>query len=177
MSHALDAEIRNQKALIERIDIQFACLHSGLAELIKATPVELLYRCPRLRSPRQPPGTPPVRSVGEHIVRSAAGIEQTFGGLTANLWDDPFEWTQPEVLSTPERVAEYLDEVEATRRRAFERFVTDADLLKEIAVPAGDRRPLIDLLLETLVRAAEHQGRAVATLALFDEVRIFGIFA
>jgi hypothetical protein len=47
-------------------------------------------------------------SVGEQILRSAAVIEQTFGGLTANLWDDPFEWTLPETLATPESIVAYL---------------------------------------------------------------------
>jgi hypothetical protein len=32
-------------------------------------------------------------SCGEQVLRSAAIVEQSFGGLTANLWDDPFEWT------------------------------------------------------------------------------------
>ncbi|HEX2269316.1 MAG TPA: hypothetical protein VHH35_07275, partial [Pyrinomonadaceae bacterium] len=53
------------------------------------------------------------------ILRSAAVIEQTFGGLTANLWDDPFEWTLPETLSTPELVIEHLSEVDALRQRFF----------------------------------------------------------
>ena len=45
----------------------------------------------------------------QHILRSAAAIEQMCGGLTANLWDDPFEWTLPETLSTPAKVIEYLN--------------------------------------------------------------------
>ena len=55
-------------------------------------------------------------SCGEQVLRSAAIVEQTFGGLTANLWDDPFEWTLPETLSTSAKVIEYLNEVEATRQ-------------------------------------------------------------
>ena len=39
-------------------------------------------------------------SCGEYILRSAAAVEQTFGGITTRLWDDPFEWTLPEALST-----------------------------------------------------------------------------
>jgi len=61
-------------------------------------------------------------------------------------------------------VIEYLEEVEATRQRAFQSFARDADLLKEIMVPAAQSRPLIDLLTETLVKAADYYGRALATL-------------
>jgi len=92
-------------------------------------------------------------SVGESILRCAGAIEQTFGGITANLWDDPFEWTLPEHLSTPDRINEHLAEVEATRRCAFSSFGDDASLLKHVVVPSGESRPLIDLLRETLRRA------------------------
>ena len=102
-------------------------------------------------------------SVGEQILRSAAAIEQTFGGLTANLWDDPFEWTLPETLSTSESIMEYLSEVDSTRRRGFESIDGDGALSKYVAVPSGESKTLIELLLETLVRASEYRGRAVAT--------------
>ena len=37
--------------------------------------------------------------IGSRMRSASAGtIEQTFGGITANLWDDPFEWTLPETL-------------------------------------------------------------------------------
>jgi hypothetical protein len=104
-------------------------------------------------------------SLGENVLRGAAAIERTFGGLTANLWDDPFEWTLPENLSTVERILEYLDEVEATRQRAFASFGRDRDLLKEIMVPAAETRTLIDLLLAALVQTAEYFGRAAVTLS------------
>ena len=98
----------------------------------------------------------------EQILRSARIVEQVSGGITANLWDDPFEWTLPETLSTPEKVADYLDEVEATRKRGFELFQSDDDLLKEIMAPAGATH-LQALLLDTLVRARHYLGRAKAT--------------
>jgi hypothetical protein len=66
---------------------------------------------------------------------------------------------------------EYLDEVEQTRKRAFDRFLGDDDLLKMIAVPAGVAQPLVNLLLDTLVRAIRYEGRAVATKALFSQSR------
>jgi hypothetical protein len=34
----------------------------------------------------------------EQILRSARIVEQVSGGITANLWDDPFEWTLPETF-------------------------------------------------------------------------------
>jgi len=98
-------------------------------------------------------------SPGEHIVRSAGAVEQTFGGITANLWDDPFEWTLPENLATRQKLIEYFDEVEATRQRGFGLFKDDLDLLKEVMTPSG-RMPLASLLLDTLVRARNHQLRA-----------------
>src|SRR2546429_7947322 len=151
--------------LIEGLDRQFAQLHSSSRELIRTFSPDLLYREP-------PSGSGFPYSCGEHLLRSAAAVEQTFGGITANLWDDPFEWTLPESLKTPERVAEYLNEVEATRQRGFALFVGDDDLLKEIAVPSGAMQTLCALLVETLVRAAHHQGRAFATFRLFSEARL-----
>ncbi|HYN25912.1 MAG TPA: hypothetical protein VES69_12800, partial [Pyrinomonadaceae bacterium] len=93
----------------------------------------------------------------------------TCGGITSNLWDDPFEWTLPETLSTSARVIEYLSEVEETRKHAFACFAGDGDLLKKIATPSGEMRPLISLLLDTLVRALGFQGRAVALLATVSQ--------
>jgi hypothetical protein len=96
----------------------------------------------------------------ENLVRSAAVIEQMCGGLTANLWDDPFEWTLPETLSNSDRVVEYLCEVDLARQRTFE-SIDDAALSKYIAVPSGESRPLISVLLQTLVKASEYRGRAM----------------
>ncbi len=150
---------------IECLDRQFAQLHSDLYQLIERIPRDLLYYQPRQpRQNRQSESTP-LHSGGEHILRSAAIVEQTFGGLTTNLWDDPFEWTLPESLPTPDKVAGYLDEVEATRKRGFELFQSDADLLKEIMAPSGYTQ-LLPLMLDTLARAAHHQGRARATFEI-----------
>lgn len=100
-------------------------------------------------------------SVGEYILRSAAMVEKTFGGITTRLWDDPFEWTLPEKLSDKAAVRNYLDEVEATRRKGFAFFASDDDLLREIPAPAK-LMPIIDVLLDTLVNASHYQGRAFA---------------
>jgi len=155
------------KQLLSSLDAQFYALHARSNALVGAVPAETLYRQPRAPTP----GVPPVYSCGEHILRSAACVEQTFGGLTANLWDDPFEWTLPETLGTPALVAEYLAEVEATRRRGLALVETDADLSKEIAVPSGETQTLFALLVETLARAAHHQGRAFAMFRLFSDER------
>jgi hypothetical protein len=106
-------------------------------------------------------GDAPRSSCGECILRSAAAVEQTFGGITTRLWDDPFEWTLPEKLATVSAVSNYLDEVEGTRRKGFEYFTSDADLAKQMPSPE-QLLPVIDLLLMTLYRAANYQGRAFA---------------
>ncbi|PYS50600.1 MAG: hypothetical protein DMF68_06710 [Acidobacteria bacterium] len=152
---------------VSSLDEQFARLHARSIALIEIVPEEKLYWQPRGSS-----GTFPVYSCGEHLLRSAAAIEQTFGGITANLWDDPFEWTLPEQLKTPASVAEYLNEVEATRGRGFALFNSDEELRKEIAAPSGEMKTLCALLIETLERAAHHQGRAFATFRLFSDARL-----
>jgi hypothetical protein len=150
---------------IEGLDLQFTRLHSDSHKLIDAISPELLYH--------QPPGKSnslPLHSCGEHILRSAAVVEQTFGGITTNLWDDPFEWTLPETLPTLDKVAGYLDEVDATRKRGFLLFNGDEDLLKEIMAPSGPTL-LLPLLLDTLALAAHHQGRAIATFEILRAAR------
>jgi hypothetical protein len=153
--------------LLLSLDAEFARLHAASVALARAVPVERLYW-----QPREAARFHPAHSCGEHLLRSAAADEQTFGGITASLWDDPFEWTLPETLSTPALVEEYLGEVEATRLRGFALFRADGDLSKEIVVPAGEMRTLAALLLETLARAAHHQGRAYATFRLFSDGRL-----
>ena len=143
---------------IDRLDAQFADLHTGSHELIARLSSELLYA--------KPDGS--ADSCGEQVLRSAAVVEQGFGGLTANLWDDPFEWTLPETLNAPAKVLEYLDEVDATRRQAFRSFKSDDDLLKEIMTPAG-RTQLRLFLLDTLRRARHHHQRAVTIYELLNE--------
>jgi hypothetical protein len=107
----------------------------------------------------QPSMTP--FSCGEYVLRSAAAVEQTFDGLTTRLWDDPFEWTLPEKLSTSGAILEYLDEVEETRKRGFGFFRSDDDLKREIPAPE-QMRILADILIDTLTRASHLQGRAFA---------------
>jgi hypothetical protein len=127
--------VKTGREIIQQIDQTFAALIVDLKDLARSVPPE-------------------------NLVRSAAAVEQMCGGLTANLWDDPFEWTLPETLSNPDRVIEYLDEVDLARQRAFS-SIDDAALTKLVSVPSGESRLLISLLLETLVKAGELRGRAL----------------
>jgi hypothetical protein len=140
--------------IVNHLDREFAELINRLKELVRSVPSDLLYR------------NPPTVSIGESVLRSAAAIERTFGGLTANLWDDPFEWTLPETLSSAELIIEYLSEVDLTRQRAFNSILDDSALGKYISVPSGEPRLLVSLLLETLVIASDYRGRAVATFKI-----------
>jgi len=160
MNKTENAQTLDGRAIVESLDREFARLFNNSCEVIDNTPSDSLY------APSQHGGTtagtsdlPRLTSVGERVLRAAAAIEQTFGGITANLWDDPFEWTLPEYLATPAKVLGYLTEVEETRKRAFSSFTDDGCLLKEVAVPSGETQPLIDLLRSTLMRAAAYLGQ------------------
>src|SRR6266487_3716683 len=131
--------------LISWFDREFACLEHAWPELIQATSDNVLYQKDDQRD----------LSVGEQVLQSARIVEQTFGGITGNLWDDPFEWTLPETLSSSEKLLEYFAEVKATRKRGFDLFQTDEDLLKIIVTPSGPTQ-VMSLLLDTLVRAGRH---------------------
>ena len=146
------------RALVDHLDGECARLIAALKQLVNSITPDLLY------------SRPPHVSIGENVLRSAAVLEQTFGGLTANLWDDPFEWTLPEALSTPELVNEYLSEVDAARERAFKSIASDRDLTKYISGPSGEPQQLFALLLGTLLKAGDYHGRSVATVKmLFGE--------
>ena len=148
-------------ALITWFDQQFAQVYSVWRELIQELTPESIYRRPNEMDSS-------ILSCGEYVVKSARVVEQTFGGITANLWDDPFEWTLPETLTTREKLLAYFDEVEATRQRGFALFKSDEDLLKEIVGPKGETQ-LLSVLLDTLVRARHHQLHAREA---FDRLRM-----
>ena len=143
------------REIVNHLDLELASIVSGLKELVNSVPQNLLYQ------------RTPAASIGENILRSAAAIEQVCGGLTANLWDDPFDWTLPENLSTAGRIIEYLSEVDMARQRALNSILDDCELSKYISDPSGEPRPLIGLLLETLVTAAEYRGRALSARSEF----------
>lgn len=113
-----------------------------------------------------------VASVGECVLRSAAIVEQTFLGITRRLWDDPFEWTLPEKLSTPALVIEYLDEVAEATRVGLSFLTSDDDLQKEM--PSPERlRTIFEILLDTIARAEHFQGKAAAILETIDTTQTF----
>jgi hypothetical protein len=112
--------------------------------------------------------------VGVGILKSAGVLEQAFGGITANLWDDPFEWTLPETLSTPALVLEYLAEVDSAKERAFSSFVDDSALEKLIVLPSGDSCSLLQLITKTLQRAREYCVQAKATLKMLSDASASG---
>ena len=143
------------RRLVDYLNEEFTRLITNLKQLVNSITPDLLYR------------RPPAVTIGENVLRSAATLEQTFGGLTANLWDDPFEWTLPESLSTAELVNEYLSEVDQARQRALASIASDEDLLRNISGPWDEPRALFAVLLETLVKASDYHGRAVATLKMF----------
>ena len=153
---------------IETFDSQFRLLHLRSAELIDRVPPARLYW-----QPREKKALFPVNSCGEFILRSAAAVEQTFGGITRRLWDDPFEWTLPEALATGELIREYLDEVEETRRQGFEFFKSDEELRRMIPAPV-QLKSILQILLETLARAEHLQGRALAIFRLFSDEKLPG---
>ena len=144
---------------VEDLNRQFAEIHKISCDFTERLSAELLYTRPAQASPND--------TCGEQILRCSAVIEQSFGGLTANLWDDPFEWTLPETLNTPAKVLEYLREVDDLRTRAFLAFKDDADLSKAIMTPGGAKQ-ILPFLLDTLKRARHHQQRAFDVLKSLD---------
>jgi len=157
------AHILEQREILASLDREFARLHFRSIAIIETTPAPLLYVVAQ-------PGLAELNSIGENVLRSAAVIEQTFGGLTANLWDDPFEWTLPEQLSAPATVASHLLEVEETRKHAFTSFRDDSCLLKSVATPTHGLVSLIELLLKTLLRAMHFQSQAVMALKVLSGI-------
>jgi len=154
------------KNLIETFEKQFLKLHARSAEFIKLVPSNKLYW-----QPREKDALFPVNSCGEYILRSAAAVEQTFGGIMTRLWDDPFEWTLPEQLSTNELILEYLAEVEETRCKGFAFFNSDDDLRREIPAPEK-LKSIFEILLETIARAEHFQGRAFAVFQVFSDEKL-----
>jgi hypothetical protein len=159
---------------INSLDREFARLHLNSCALVASTPAEVLYFAIDSSTTSLTGLSPAPGSVGECVLRSAATVEQTFGGITANLWDDPFEWTLPEYLSSPSAILTYLAEVEAMRQRAFSSFVDDANLAKQVMLPSGEPAPLSSLLRETLRRADTLQAHALVLLKSLSGIRPSG---
>ena len=152
--------------LLASIDRRFELLHDRSVALLRDITDDDLFR-----RPRELERSMAMFSCGEYVLRSAASVEQTCGGITTRLWDDPFEWTLPEQLSTTAAVIEYLGEVESTRESAFKFFNSDDDLVKQIPAPET-LRSIFDLLLETLARAEHYQGRAFAICQVLSDAKL-----
>ncbi len=154
------------KTLIDSFDRQFSALHQRSFEFTKLIPNEKLFW-----KPRELNRTFTTFSCGEYILRSAGKVEQTFGGITTRLWDDPFEWTLPEKLSSVNLISEYLAEVEETRRRGLSLMTTDEDLQREMPAPEK-LKTIFEILLDTIARAEHFQGRAFATFQMFSDEKL-----
>ena len=154
------------KSQIEIFERQFSLLHSRSNELLKLISDGKLFQ-----SPRQLKQTYQMFSCGEYILRSAGKVEQTFGGITTRLWDDPFEWTLPEELSTAALIGEYLAEVERTRLKGFALFKSDADLRRELPAPEK-LKTIFEILIETVARSEHFQGRAFAVFQMVSDEKL-----
>jgi hypothetical protein len=152
--------------IVESFDRVFRSLHGRSSDLIANLPADLLFH-----KPRELDRSMAIFSTGEYVLRSAAAVEQTFGGITTRLWDDPFEWTLPEELASVERVTQYLDEVEAMRGKGMKFFRSDAELMQQIPAPEA-LRSIFDILLDTIARAALYQGRAFAVFQMISDEKL-----
>jgi len=150
MGEKPSAQTPDKRLIVESLDREFARLHVRSCAIVERMTDATLYV-----------SDAGATSAGESILRCAAEIERTFGGITANLWDDPFEWTLPEHLSSKSKILEHLSEVEALRQRAFASFSDDSCLSKHVATPS-ETQPLVELLLRTLLRASDQQAQARA---------------
>ena len=144
------------RTLLGTFEIAFDDLDKRGRELIMLVGPEMLYERPSDDNRMYA-----VASVGEAILRSAAVVEIVFNGLTTRMWDDPFEWTLPEKLSTPELVIEYLDETVATRKRGFAFLQTDGDLQRSLPAPIK-MLTIAEILVDALAKAEHFEGRASA---------------
>ena len=151
------------RTLIQSFESKFRQLNERSADLIKTIdPVELFRKPPRFEN------TMVIFSTGEFVLRSAGALEQVFAGIMTRLWDDPFEWTLPEYMGTPERILDYLDEVGETTARGFQFLATDDDLLRCLPAPR-DITPIVEILLGAYECAARFQGQAHAVARLLSE--------
>jgi hypothetical protein len=153
-------------SMLESFDNRFTLIHRRSLLLLEKIPDTDLFR-----KPRELERSMTMFSFGEYILRSAAAVEQTCGGITTRLWDDPFEWTLPEELSTSERVSEYVKEVDLTRRSAFQFLKSDDDLRMQLPAPK-ELKSIFELLLDTIARAEHYQGRAFAVFQMISDEKL-----
>lgn len=152
--------------MLTSFDAAFRKLDSLSRELMARTTEDQLFKKPRAFT-----NSLAAFSIGEYILRSAAMVEKTFGGITTRLWDDPFEWTLPEKLADKPAITQYLDEVEATRLKGFTFFTSDSDLNRQMPAPEK-LRSVFEILLETLAKAEHYQGRAFAVFQMLTDEKL-----
>jgi hypothetical protein len=153
-------------SILQSLDRLFAENHKRSSKFLPSVSNEMLFK-----RPRELPRTFTMFSVGEYLIRSGAEVEQVIGGITTRLWDDPFEWTLPEELSSSAKIAEYLNEVESERKNGFGFLNTDVDLTRSI--PAPERlNTIFELLAGTLARSSHFQGRAFAIFQTFSDEKL-----
>jgi len=145
---------------------QFISIDVRSRTLIERIPEEHLYS-----RPRELPNSLMMFSCGEYILRSAAVVEQVFGGLTTKLWDDPFEWTLPEKLFSKDLVLEYLADVKSTTDNGFKFLNSDADLDMHLPAPKT-LRPIFEILVEAIAKAEHFQGRAFALFRFLSDEKL-----
>jgi hypothetical protein len=151
------------RILIEALDLQFVDINRRQRELLDKTPKDKLFWTPIAMA-----DSLILTSVGGAILRSGAMVEQAFLGLTRRLWDDPFEWTLPEKLSTKDAVAEYLGEVVAARTMGLTFLVSDADLTRQ--VPAPEKlKTILAVLVESIARSENCLGRGETVYRLISD--------
>ena len=152
--------------LLDTFNASFDTVSRRTRAILDLTSDEVLYQ-----RPRELPQTFAMFTVGEYVLRSAAAVEQTFGGITTRLWDDPFEWTLPEKLHSVALIKEYLDEVDKTRADGFAFLRDDGSLAKAIPAPATIK-PISQVLIETLTRSEHYLGRAYAVFQMLSDEKL-----
>ena len=152
--------------MLQALNGSFESISHRTRALLDLTDDEILYR-----RPRELPHTFAMFTIGEYVLRSAAAVEQTFGGITTRLWDDPFEWTLPEKLNSVDLVGQYLDEVDKTRTDGIAFIANDESLLRSIPAPVNIT-PLFQILLETITRSEHYLGRAHAIFQMLSNKKL-----
>jgi hypothetical protein len=151
------------RTLIEDLGSQFANIDRCQRELLDKTPDDKLFWTPVSTA-----DTLVLMSVGGAILRSAAMVEQAFLGMTRRLWDDPFEWTLPEKLSTKDSMSEYLNEVVDTRNAGLAFLTSDSDLSKQLPAPDA-LKSILAVLVAAVASSENYLGRGEAIYRLLSE--------
>jgi hypothetical protein len=142
------------RKVLDSLEREFDLLHSRSLELLETFPESRLFEPHGFDNSR-------ASSFGIEVIRSAAEIEKSFGGITTRLWDDPFEWTLPEELSDRSAIKNYLEEVRSTRSNGLRFIKRDDELSMEIPAPEKFVS-LSEILAETMRLSSFHLHRAAA---------------